>query len=173
MKHLHFLTLICLFAAVIHDECGAAGNTGNDDETGIRNTRLAFNQAIREQDVDAIGRFFAPEYHIITGRSQQSHGVAEERNLWAAIFAADPTFVCQRDTRELRINHDWGLAEELGDWNCSFTSQNEPVHYSGVYAAKWQRSVGGNWLIQSEVFTTMACDGSEAGCKPPDPIKDN
>jgi len=173
MKLIHPLTFAILIAAVVFVDCEAAGNSGNNDEKSIRNARLAFNRAIREQDVDVIGRFFAPEYHIITGRSQQSHGVAAERNLWAAMFASDPTFVCQRDTRELRINHDWGLAEELGDWNCSFTSQNEPVHYSGVYAAKWQRAVGGSWLIQSEVFTTMACDGNEADCKPPDPINDN
>jgi len=173
MKTLRFLAFLFLITASVYVSCGAAENGDTDDATSIRNARLAFNQAIREQDLDAIGRFFAPEYHIVTGRSQQSHGVAAERNLWASTFAADPTFVCQRDTRELRINHEWGLAEELGDWNCSFTSQNEPVHYAGVYAAKWQRSMGGVWLIQSEVFTTMACEGNEAGCKPPDPIKDS
>jgi len=89
-----------LTAAISHVECNAAETGGNEDDTGIRNARLAFNRAIREQDIDAIGRFFAPEYHIITGRSQQSHGVAAERNLWASTFAADPTFVCRRDTRE-------------------------------------------------------------------------
>jgi ketosteroid isomerase-like protein len=173
VKLIRSLIIAHLMTALVCVDCDAAEPGGNEDETSIRNARLAFNQAIREQDIDAIGRFFAPDYHIITGRSQQSHGVAAERNLWASVFAADPTFVCRRDTRELRINHDWGLAEELGDWNCSFTAENEPVHYSGVYSAKWQRAVGGSWLIQSEVFTTLACDGNEAGCKPPDPIKDN
>ena len=173
VKLIRSLIIAHLMTAVVSVDCDAAEPGGNEDETSIRNARLAFNQAIREQDIDAIGRFFAPDYHIITGRSQQSHGVAAERNLWASVFAADPTFVCRRDTRELRINHEWGLAEELGDWNCSFTAENEPVHYSGVYSAKWQRAVGGSWLIQSEVFTTMACDGNEAGCKPPDPIEDN
>lgn len=173
MKLLHFLTCTFLAATLHHVACDAAETSGNDDEANIRNARLAFNQAIREQDVAAIGRFFAPEYHIITGRSQQSHGVAAERDLWASTFAADPTFVCQRDTRELRINHDWGLAEELGDWNCHFTAENLPGHASGVYAAKWQRTVGGAWLIQSEVFTTMACDGNETGCKPPGKIEDS
>jgi len=169
MKLYQFLACVILSTSFAHLDCHAAGN----DETNIRSARLAFNQAIREQDTAGIGRFFAPEYHIVTGRSQQSHGVAAERNLWDAVFAADPTFVCQRDTRELRINHEWGLAEELGDWNCHYTADNQPVHSSGVYAAKWQRSVGGSWLLQSEVFTTMACDGNAAGCKPPDPINDS
>jgi ketosteroid isomerase-like protein len=103
-------------------ECGAAESGGNDDDKTIRNVRLSFNQAIRDRDVSAISRFLAPEYHIITGRSQQSRGIAAERDSWESIFAADPDFVCQRDTRELRINQGWGLAEELGDWNCYFTA---------------------------------------------------
>jgi ketosteroid isomerase-like protein len=171
MKLLNLLTCAFLAATIIRTECDAAGKDGTDDDTNIRNARLAFNRAIREQDIDTIGRFFAPEYHIISGRSQQSHGVAAERNLWAAVFAADPTFVCRRDTRELRVNHAWGLAEELGDWNCHYTAENQPVHGSGVYSAKWQRSVDGSWLIQSEVYTTLACEGNAAGCKPPEPIE--
>ena len=170
MRLLHFLTYALLTTTLVCVDCDAAESGGNDDDKRIRSARLSFNQAIRNQNVAAIGRFFAPEYHIVTGRSQQSHGVAAERELWESTFASDPTFVCQRDTRELRINQDWGLAEELGDWNCHYTAEGAPVHASGVYAAKWQRAVDGPWLIQSEVFTTMACEGSAAGCKPPDPV---
>jgi len=117
--------------------------------------------------------FFAPQYHIVTGRSQQSHGIAAERDLWESIFAIDPAFVCQRDTRELRINQGWGLAEELGDWNCYYTTEGAAIHASGVYAGKWQRAVDGSWLIQSEVFTTMACKGNAVGCKRPEAIEGN
>lgn len=171
MKLHQFLIFAFLIANFVYVESEAAEAGVSDDENSIRSARLGFNQAIRDQDVAAISRFLAPEYHIVTGRSQQSHGIEAERDLWASTFASDPTFVCQRDARELRINRDWGLAEELGDWNCHFTAESEPVHASGVYAAKWQRAVNGSWLIQSEVFTTMACEGSPAGCKPPDPIE--
>jgi ketosteroid isomerase-like protein len=149
----------------------AATDKYKGDQADIRATRQAFNQAIREQDLDAIGRFFAPEYHIITGRSQQSHGAEGETDLWASTFATDPGFVCQRDTREIRINGAWGLAEELGDWNCHFSAEGEVIHASGVYSAKWQRAVDDRWLIQSEVFTTLACEGNDTGCKPPDEIR--
>jgi ketosteroid isomerase-like protein len=140
------------------------------DEANIRSNRLAFNLAIRDQDIEAIGNFFAPEYHIITGRSVQSHGKAAERGLWAETFAEDPGFICQRVIRELRINSDWGLAEELGNWTCDYSAANQLIHATGVYAAKWQRSASEHWLIQSEVFTTMTCKGIDAGCRPPDPI---
>ena len=165
------VTLFLLICGTLSGTVAAQSHSG--DETSIRATRTAFNQAIRDQDVDTIVRFFAPEYHIITGRSQQSHGIEAERDLWASIFASDPDFYCQRDIRELRINGGWGLAEELGDWNCYFTVEGLAVHASGVYAAKWQRAVGGDWLIQSEVFTTMNCIGNEAGCKLPEAIERN
>jgi hypothetical protein len=39
-----------------------------------------------------------------------------------------------------------------------------------VYAAKWQRGPRGDWRLQAEIFTTLACEGAPSGCAPPDPI---
>jgi len=140
------------------------------DETAIRDSRERFNEAIKAHDVDAIKSFLAPEYHIVTGRSDQAHGVENEAQQLKKLFADDPTFVCRRKTGRVRVNSDWGLAEELGNWRCKYTVGMERIRSSGVYAAKWQRSSSGAWLLQSEVFTTLRCQGSEKGCRPPDPI---
>ena len=142
-----------------------------DDESQIRQARQVFNQAIRDRDFDAIEQFAAPDYHLISGRSVQFHGKDAVRGLWETYLNSAEEVYCQRDTREIRVNTPWGLAEELGNWNCYSSNQGEPVHASGVYAAKWQRSLTGKWLIQSEVFTTMDCDGPETGCTPPDAIE--
>ncbi len=139
-------------------------------EAAVRAAREEFNAAISRRDADAIARLLAPGYHIVTGRSDQSHGGAVEREKWAARFAADPTVTYRRTPREIRVNEGWGLAEETGDWTGSYTAAGEGARASGVYAAKWQRALDGRWLIQSEVFTTMACEGSAAACPPPDPI---
>ena len=139
-------------------------------EALIREARESFNQAIKRQDIAAITSFFAPDYHIVTGRSDQTHGIEREARQLRQMFAADPGFVCHRATREVRVNTAWGLAEELGNWRCKYTVDAEKVRSSGVYAAKWQRSNRGTWLLQSEVFTTLECQGSEKGCRPPDQI---
>jgi hypothetical protein len=47
-------------------------------------------------------------------------------------------------------------------------SEGSIVQASGVYAAKWQRTDNGEWVLQAEVFTTLTCDGP---CKKPDPIR--
>jgi len=148
-------------------------NTASDSKDSadsIRAARERFNQAIANKDATAIQSFFAPAYHIVTGRSAQNHGAEEETNRWADVFQQDQTAIYRRTPREIRVNESWGLAEELGNWQGSYTAENILVHASGVYAAKWQCAVNGDWVLQVEVFTTMECSGPESGCVKPDPI---
>lgn len=140
------------------------------DET-IRFARERFNVAIADKDVETIRDLLAPTYHIVTGRSAQNHGADEEAVRWAEVFRADPTAIYQRTPREITINEDWGLAEELGNWKGSYTAEGKLVQASGVYAAKWQRAEDGEWVLQVEVFTTLTCTGPASGCVRPDPIQ--
>ncbi len=139
-------------------------------DTAVRAAREEFNAAIVRRDPDAISRLLAPGYHIVTGRSDQSHGVEMEREKWAGRFVADPTVSYRRTPREVRVNERWGLAEETGDWVGNYTTEGNAARASGVYSAKWQRAVDGRWLLQAEVFTTLHCDGAAAACAPPEPI---
>lgn len=140
-------------------------------EDAIRAVRERFNTAIANHDARLIGTFLAPEYHLVTGRSDQFHGAEQEPLRWAELFAKDSTVIYRRTSREIRVNENWGLAEELGNWTGSYQVENEMVNASGVYAAKWQRAENGEWLIQVEVFTTLECNGSVYGCVRPAPIK--
>ncbi len=136
----------------------------------IYKARERFNVAIANKDVAAIRALLAPTYHIVTGRSAQNHGVDEEAARWAEVFHSDLTTIYRRTPREITINEDWGLAEELGNWKGSYTIEGTLIHASGVYTAKWQRAESGQWVLQVEVFTTLACTGSTSGCVRPDPI---
>ena len=142
----------------------------SQSSSAIRSARERFNKAITNHDTEAIGALLAPNYHIVTGRSDQFHGADEEPLRWADIFEKDPAVVYRRTSREIRVNELWGLAEELGNWTGSYSAENEIVNASGVYAAKWQRTENGEWLIQVEVFTTLECNGSTDGCARPDPM---
>jgi len=141
-----------------------------NSENEIRVIRERFNEAIANHNAETIGSFLAPEYHIVTGRSDQFHGADEEPLRWAGVFEKDPAVVYRRTSREIRVNELWGLAEELGNWSGSYSAENGIVNASGVYSAKWQRAENGEWLIQVEVFTTLECDGPANGCVRPDPI---
>lgn len=136
----------------------------------IRSARERFNIAIADKDVAGIRSFLAPTYHIVTGRSAQNHGADEEAARWAETFRTDPTAIYRRTPRKITVNEDWGLAEELGNWQGSYTANETLVQASGVYAAKWQRAEDGVWVLQVEVFTTLVCTGPSSGCVRPEPI---
>ena len=133
----------------------------------IRAARERFNIAIEYKDAEAIYELLAPSYHLVTGRSDQFHGAEEERTRWADVFRTDPSAVYLRVPRDVTVNEDWGLAEELGNWTGRYIIDNILVQASGVYSAKWQRTEAGEWIVQAEIFTTLMCDGP---CKKPDPI---
>lgn len=139
-------------------------------EKSIREARERYNTAIANRDADAIAAVLCPNYHVVTGRSDQFHGVEEQRRRWADLFQkADAPVFC-RTPREIRVNEAWGLAEELGNWTGTSHSGAQVVNTAGVYAAKWQRATDGTWLVQAEVFTTLECSGPASGCINPDPI---
>ena len=69
------------------------------------------------------------------------------------------------------VNEAWGLAHETGSWEGTFTSEAQTVRSSGVYSARWQRSESGRWMVDSEIFVTLVCDGPPTGCFKPDPIE--
>lgn len=133
----------------------------------ICEAREKFNQAILNKDAETIRSLLSPSYHIVTGRSDQFHGQEEEAKRWSQVFESDPSTKYFRKTREITINERWGIAEELGNWQGSYTLNHILVNASGVYSAKWQKTKNGNWVLQVEVFTTIEFD---EGCIPPDPI---
>jgi ketosteroid isomerase-like protein len=160
------LGLACPSGMLSADQAGPA-----PDAQQIRDTRERFNLAIERQDADAIGGLLAPNYHIVTGRSELAHSRDEAVEDWRSTFRGDPTFICRRAPDDVTVNAAWGLAQEVGHWSCKYHVDGEPVHYSGVYAAKWQRAGDAAWLLQSELFTTLRCEGPDAGCRPPDPLE--
>ena len=133
----------------------------------IRSARETFNIAIAEKNSKGIRPLLAPSYHLGTGRSDQFHGADEEEIRWAELFQTDPTAVYRRTPREITTNEAWGIAEELGNWQGTYTAKGILVNASGVYVAKWQRTTTGAWVLQTEVFTTINFDEA---CAPPDPI---
>jgi ketosteroid isomerase-like protein len=133
----------------------------------IRAARERFNIAIEYKDAEAIFALLAPSYHLVTGRSDQFHGAEGEQTRWAELFRTDPSAVYVRIPHDIAANDAWGLAQEIGNWTGRYTSEGSIVQASGVYAAKWQRTDNGEWVLQAEVFTTLTCGGP---CKGPDPI---
>ena len=117
--------------------------------------RKRYNEAILNRNVEAICSFFSIEYHVVTGRGTQSHGIGEQYCRWKTAFQSDPNVLYRRVTRELRFTERLGFAEELGCWVGKYTLDHKIVLVAGVYSAKWQKQASGVWLLQTEVFTSL------------------
>jgi len=117
--------------------------------------RKRYNDAILNRNVEDICSFYAPDYHVVTGRGIQSHGVDEQQKRWRIAFQTDPNLLYRRTTRELCLSDQLGSAEERGFWVGKYTQEQKIILVAGVYAAKWQKQPNNLWLIQAEVFTTL------------------
>jgi hypothetical protein len=83
-------------------------------EEFIREARERFNLAIENRDIETIRSLLAPEYHIVTGRSEQSHGADREAARWAERFRSDLSVIYRRTPRDVTINEDWGWPKSWG-----------------------------------------------------------
>lgn len=122
----------------------------------IKSTRELYNEAILNRDVEAICSFLTFDYHVITGRGVQSHGIDEQRLRWQEAFSQDPVMLYRRRTKKVHARSVLQYAEELGTWAGKYKAEHKNVALvAGVYTAKWQKQNNGLWLIQAEVFTTL------------------
>jgi ketosteroid isomerase-like protein len=129
----------------------------NDSEQAIRSARAAMNDAIARRDLQAIGSFLLPPYHVVTARSMQRDGREASLRSWADMFERDKTATYHRTPETIYVNDDWGMAEEHGRWSGTLMASDGPLSLAGVYAAKWHNTADG-WLLQAEIFTPLTVE---------------
>ena len=127
----------------------------SDSRQAILAARSAINDAIARRDIEAIGAYFLPTYHVVTARSMQRNGKDESLKSWADLFQRDETATHDRTSVEIHINDDWGMAEEHGRWTGTLMANDGPMELLGVYAAKWHFTTDG-WRLQAEIFTPLS-----------------
>jgi len=119
----------------------------------IRMARQRYNEAISRRNADEICTFFTQDYHVVTARGLQSHGVEEQRSRWRAAFEQDPVVVYRRHAKAIRLSEQSGAAQEHGYWAGKYSVDQGTAVAGGVYSAKWLKQASGLWLVQTEVFT--------------------
>ncbi len=129
-------------------------------ELAIRARRAAFNRAIAEGDAAAIGPMLARDCVMVTGTdSAVIAGRVAQVKIWARDFAAPGRLVPGRLVyvrlpSEIIVSPVEPIAFERGEWHGSEAPGDAPAA-SGLYTAKW-REVGSQWVIEAEVFVTLA-----------------
>jgi ketosteroid isomerase-like protein len=136
---------------------GGAWTTASqpDDRAAIRAVRRAQNAAIARRDLAAVAAFWTEDVTIRAGLGRALAG----RQAYLAAFVADSGMRYERVPTDIVVSSQWPLAYEAGQWEGRLTdsSSDTPV-LRGRYSAQWVKSRG-RWLIRSEVFVALECDG--------------
>lgn len=124
-------------------------------ELAIRARRAAFNRAIADGDASAIAPLLAKDCVMVTGTdSAVIAGRMGQVKVWRREFSHAARLVYTRTTQTVSASTVDPIAMEHGRWHGAPLGSQAPLA-SGTYAAKW-REVGGEWVIEAEVFVTLA-----------------
>ena len=135
-----------------------------DAERQIRDLRAAFNRAIADGEVAAIGPILADAAHMVTGSdSVLVSGRQALLDRWTAGFRDPARLVYVRATDRVTVSPLLPIAMEYGQWRGA-RAGDAANWLGGEYAAKWRR-IDGRWRIEAETFLTTACAGNL--CPPP------
>lgn len=124
-------------------------------DLAIRMARAAFNRALAEGDLAAIGPILAPDAMLVTGTdSALIAGRKAQLLAWKREFAARERAIYTRTPESITASPVAPMAFEHGHWHAVSTSGQRTIA-SGAYTAKW-REIGGAWMIEAELFLTLA-----------------
>jgi ketosteroid isomerase-like protein len=123
-------------------------------ELAIRARRALFNRAIATGDATAIGPLLARDCVMLTGTdSAVIAGRLAQVKVWKRAFADSTRVTYVRTSEAFDVSAVEPIALERGSWDA--TAPDGACTATGTYAAKW-RMVEGEWVIEAEVFVTMA-----------------
>jgi ketosteroid isomerase-like protein len=134
-------------------EC-ATGPTAD----AIGGQRETFNAAIRDADIETIGRILSRDVVLVAGtHSDRFIGRDEQLNIWKQDFdSGEGRLVYVRTPNCIVASEITDMAMEYGRWR----GENDAGDFAaGSYTAKW-RFMDGAWRLEVEVFMTENCGGA-------------
>ncbi len=129
---------------------------GNMESPGlaIRLRRAAFNRAIADADLAAIGQFLTINAVLVAGTdSALLSGRKAQVQTWKREFASSDRTIYSRIPDRIEVSAIAPIALEHGKWHGTTLSGIDQA--SGIYTAKW-RKVGAEWMIEAEIYLTLA-----------------
>ena len=117
--------------------------------------RAAFNRALAQGDLSAIGPLLAPDMVMVTGTdSAVISGRKAQLRVWQREFASGTRTTYVRTPDTIQVSAIEPIAFEHGHW-LGLSGTGAPPVASGSYTAKW-RMVGSEWVIEAEIYLTLA-----------------
>ncbi len=135
-----FLIAACLFATA---------QSAND----IRAVRLASNQAIAAQDLEAIAETWTDDIQVTISSGKHLSGKAAYKAAFQSVFKSMPGVSFVRSPQQITIADNGVIACEWGRWTGRYPDQ-AITSRNGEYMAYW-RLEDGKWRISAELFVPL------------------
>jgi ketosteroid isomerase-like protein len=136
------------------------------DETIIRNSRAASNQALAAHNAGAFAEILKDDVIVTAASGKLIQGSAAMKDEIEARWKEEPDLVFVRTPATIAISTSDPAASERGTWTGHATMPAGPADWRGEYQAVWRKTIGGagtpSWTIASELFVALDCTG--AGC---------
>ncbi len=124
-------------------------------DLAIRLRRAAFNRALADADLAAIGPILAQDAILVTGTdSAILSGRKAQLQAWKREFAAAARTIYIRTPETIVASPVEPIALEHGHWQGVAAPTGQPLA-SGSYTAKW-RAIGTDWVLEAEIYLTLA-----------------
>jgi ketosteroid isomerase-like protein len=136
------------------------------DETIIRDSRAASNQALAAHNAAAFAQVLKDDATVINASGKVIQGRAAMQKEIESRWSAQPDLVFVRTPTTIEISHSDPAASERGTWTGHATTSAGAAEWRGNYLAVWRKTTTSaglsSWTIASEVFVALDCAG--AGC---------
>jgi ketosteroid isomerase-like protein len=130
-------------------------------EAEIRAARATQTKAISDRDFDRAALIWTEDVTMRRALGQAVTGRSEYREMLLAASSGQNPIIYQRTAISVDVSDRWPLAYEEGRWSGHLEEADGQPVIAGRYAAQWVAR-DGRWLIRSEVFVALTCDGE--GC---------
>ncbi|WP_429593062.1 nuclear transport factor 2 family protein [Sphingomonas zeicaulis] len=128
--------------------------TASSPDIAIRLRRAAFNRALLDADLAAIGPLLAPHAILVTGTdSAVLAGRKAQLLAWKREFAAVARTIYVRTPETITASPIEPIALEQGRWEGVSAGNGERLA-CGIYSAKW-RCIGADWMLLAEIYVTL------------------
>lgn len=123
-------------------------------ELAIRLNRAAFNTALANGDLNAIGSLLAPNVILVAGTdSALITGRKAQLAAWKREFMAARRMIYTRLPDTITVSPVEPIAFEQGQWR-GVGDPDGVLVADGIYTAKW-RQIGAAWMIEAELYLTL------------------
>ena len=151
--------IVWVTALVLVAAPAAAQSNAHADR--IRALRAESNAAIARHDLSGMVALLDDEFHTTSGKGGMLRSADAVVAALGQQFEQFDDLVYVRNMESIEVSTSGPRAAEIGNWVGTWTAAGGPVRTGGRYAAFW-RERDSSWVIRSQLFVTLFCEGS--GC---------